>query len=77
MTDADLAEPDAEEMPLIPPGTVPRAVVGFHAAFALGALGLAALSFRQGAVAQTVIMTAIAGMILAAGIAAGRLVARQ
>lgn len=80
MSDADTAVGEADpsdSMPLIPPGTVPRAVLAFHAAFGLGAFGLSALSLQQGALVQAVITAAIGVMMIAAGLAAGRLVARQ
>jgi hypothetical protein len=74
MSDADAA-PDS--MPLIPPGLVPRAVLGFHVVFAIGLLGIAALAFGQGRIAQVAILLALSLMVTVAGVAAGRLVARQ
>jgi len=74
MSDADAS---SDRMPLIPPGLVPRAVLGFHAVFGIGLLALAVLALQQGRIAQVAVLLLLSAMVLVAGVAAGRLVARQ
>jgi hypothetical protein len=63
--------------PLIPSGTVPRAVLGLHVFMALALGAMAVLALQSGQVVQTAVMFLMSGMILTAGIAAGRIVARR
>lgn len=71
-----MSSPESSE-PLLPRGTLPRVVVGLHAfvALLLGAFGVLAL--QSGQFVQTAVMFLMAGMLLAAGVATGRIVARQ
>jgi hypothetical protein len=63
--------------PLIPQGTVPRAVLGFHAVFSIGLGALSVAAFQSGQFIQTAFLLLIAAMILTVGVAAGRIVARR
>ena len=72
-----MTDVDPGSQPLVPSGLVPRAVLAFHVVAALGLLAVAALAFQQGQFVQVALMTVIAGMVVVAGVAAGRIAARR
>lgn len=57
--------------------TTPRAVFGFHALVAAVLVGFGVLLTRQGSAAGGAIVTLMSGMVVVAGWAAGRVVARR
>jgi hypothetical protein len=78
--DGVLATLDPESVADAPPDrllTVPRATLGIHAAVAALLVGFGAVAATDGRPAQAVIVSGIGGMLLVAGWAGGRIVARR
>jgi hypothetical protein len=80
MVDGFLATLDPESVAAERPSrlvTAPRAVFGFHLLIAVVFVGFAGLLVTQGTHVSAAIVTSIAGMVVIAGWAAGRVVARR
>lgn len=78
--DGLLARFDPESVSDTPPSrlvAVPRLTLGVHALVAAVFVTLALLAVTTGPLVQTVVLVALGGMVLPAGWAAGRLVARR
>ncbi|MFB6117484.1 hypothetical protein [Halosegnis sp.] len=72
---SDAASGDGDGLP--GPLSLSRLVVGVHVVTAMLVTGLAALAARNGNLPQAATLTALAAMLLVAGIAAGRIAARR